>query len=270
MILGFLAVGSIGFWVLLLLSAFVVSSLVDDDHPYCATLIALGTFALLALLGNLNPVALIRHHPHQAILAIPAYFAAGVLWCYVKWMLHVDGKSRKARAAVAAFEREMALYNDNVSKTEARIAELRSDRDSMVSSAKEDVGTDGRYGSRAAWNRDGAAMKMTDSIAEMEASVSLERSNLDSERWRSLRWKAHFSEAGLSGTGKPLVRENKTRIVAWMSYWPASMAWTLIDDPVRRTFLAIYDHIGGSLQRISDRRFAGIEESYKTHGGKAS
>lgn len=250
MLLSFLDVGAIGFWVLLLLSAFVVSSLVDDDHPFGATLVALGTFALLALLGNLNPIALVRAHPHEALLAIPAYLAAGVLWCYVKWVFHVDGKSRKARAAIAAFEDDMAKAASRLAANEANLA--------AQAAARRSPDATGRSG----WARGDEA------LSRLEADVAERREHARSDEWRAERLQQKFREAGLSGTGKPLVRENKARIVAWMSYWPASMAWTLIDDPVRRIFMSIYESIGGSLQRISDRRFAGIEDAYKAHAGK--
>lgn len=62
---------------------------------------------------------------------------------------------------------------------------------------------------------------------------------------------------------KPVVRDHKSRIMTWMCFWPFSMVWTLINDPIRRIFKAIYSRIKGMLQRIADRAFEGLEPEEK-------
>lgn len=64
----------------------------------------------------------------------------------------------------------------------------------------------------------------------------------------------------------PKVSEHKAQIIGWMSYWPVSLVWTMINDPVRRAFVAIYDALGTSFQKISDNAFRDInkEEPWKT------
>jgi hypothetical protein len=54
---------------------------------------------------------------------------------------------------------------------------------------------------------------------------------------------------------RPLASENKSLLITWMAYWPFSFVWTIVNDPVRRAFNAIYSHLAGLLQRISDRVF---------------
>lgn len=49
--------------------------------------------------------------------------------------------------------------------------------------------------------------------------------------------------------------ENKESIMMWMMYWPVSMTWTIINDPVRRAFNAIYDVVANSFQKDSDAVF---------------
>jgi hypothetical protein len=53
----------------------------------------------------------------------------------------------------------------------------------------------------------------------------------------------------------PQVHEHKSDIMMWMTYWPFSGLWTLVNDPVRRAFRAIYRSIASSLQSMSDRLF---------------
>jgi len=76
------------------------------------------------------------------------------------------------------------------------------------------------------------------------------------ELWRKYLDNEYYGSRRLR---KPLVSRNKGRIVAWMTYWPWSGLWTLINDPVRRTFRFLYRRISTTLQRMSDKMFADIE-----------
>ena len=62
------------------------------------------------------------------------------------------------------------------------------------------------------------------------------------------------------GTTKPLVSDNKRRIMTWMCFWPYSFIWTIIDDPIRRVFKAIYRRIRVRLEKIADKAFEGLED----------
>jgi hypothetical protein len=53
----------------------------------------------------------------------------------------------------------------------------------------------------------------------------------------------------------PQAGSHKSDIMMWMTYWPFSGLWTLINDPVRRVFRTIYTQIAESLQSISNRMF---------------
>jgi hypothetical protein len=59
---------------------------------------------------------------------------------------------------------------------------------------------------------------------------------------------------GMGGNlAKPLVRQNKKMILTWMGFWPASVIWSIIDEPWRY----IYDALHSLLQKISDKIYAG-------------
>jgi hypothetical protein len=51
---------------------------------------------------------------------------------------------------------------------------------------------------------------------------------------------------------KPMARNNKSRILTWMGFWPVSVIWSVIDEPWRY----IYDAVHNLLQKISDRIYA--------------
>lgn len=54
--------------------------------------------------------------------------------------------------------------------------------------------------------------------------------------------------------------ENKTRVLVWMSYWPLSATWTIINDPIRKMYKHILYRLSGFYQGISDRMFPELNE----------
>jgi hypothetical protein len=58
----------------------------------------------------------------------------------------------------------------------------------------------------------------------------------------------------------PKVSKHKERIYHWIVFWPWSLLWTLINDPVKRLAEELYNGIKAFLQKISDRTWAGTEE----------
>lgn len=180
-LLEFLAVGAWGFWLLLAISAIITSELTDNDSPGWATITAIGTVAALAVLGDFNPIELLKANPLGAVYFIAAYFVAGTAWSVTKWFFWL----RKARAA---------------------ILEMQSEFPSMD-----------HYSMRT--------------------------------RLRERRLPIEFP---------PKAGDHKGRIIGWMALWPASMVWTMINDPVRSAFETIYDSIGGALQGISNKVFKDV------------
>lgn len=53
----------------------------------------------------------------------------------------------------------------------------------------------------------------------------------------------------------PKAAEHKAQIVAWIAYFPVSMLWTLINNPVRRFILWVYEAVSGIFQQLSERAF---------------
>jgi len=60
---------------------------------------------------------------------------------------------------------------------------------------------------------------------------------------------------------KPAVGENRWRIMSWMAYWPWSMTWTVVNDPVRKVFRRIFDRLRAVYQRIVDSAYEGFDEA---------
>ncbi|MBI4142378.1 hypothetical protein HY480_00710 [Candidatus Uhrbacteria bacterium] len=64
------------------------------------------------------------------------------------------------------------------------------------------------------------------------------------------------------GHSAPHVRDHKTRIVRWMVYWPWSLLWFCVNDPVRRFFRMLFNRIVGIYERIQRRVWGDAEADF--------
>jgi len=63
-------------------------------------------------------------------------------------------------------------------------------------------------------------------------------------------------------TYPPRARDYKGKITAWMTYWPWSLVVTMIDDPIRKLFSALFRMVQGAFQGISDNAFKGVQSDF--------
>lgn len=54
----------------------------------------------------------------------------------------------------------------------------------------------------------------------------------------------------------PAFLEHKADFTMWMVWWPFSAFWTLLNDPLKRIYRMIVQHLGGMLTRMSNAVFA--------------
>lgn len=72
-------------------------------------------------------------------------------------------------------------------------------------------------------------------------------------------WKADYnsiSEIILKIT--PIGSENKSSIVAWISYWPLSLLATLLNNPFRKLFEYTYSLVANAYDKISEKHFKSL------------
>lgn len=257
--IGLIATGGALFFGLAFAAAVFVSWLADGDRPIPATIAAIGSVLLISWLGDISPLQWVRDHPALATAAIPAYLAVAAGWGYIKWGLHIDAVGRKVDAAKVSFAERLA---DAASAGDRELADARSSLTRIEGAGRyPDAAQADVYG-----RRDQPGHREVEGAKETVA-------RLERDRWwevearREAEWNRHLMSAGVTCRLPLRVSENKARIISWMAYWPASMAWTVLDDPFRRAMVAIFERIGGSLQRMSDRRFQGMDDAWKLPPG---
>ena len=70
-------------------------------------------------------------------------------------------------------------------------------------------------------------------------------------------------EAHRFGVLPPKADYNKGRIIFWMTYWPASAVWTIINDPITRMWKVIYNRIGSIFEHMSSSMFSKYQDDFK-------
>jgi hypothetical protein len=55
----------------------------------------------------------------------------------------------------------------------------------------------------------------------------------------------------------PVAKKNKNRLASWITYWPLSGFWTLVNDPVRKFVNILVESFGGFYDKMSASAFEG-------------
>jgi hypothetical protein len=50
-----------------------------------------------------------------------------------------------------------------------------------------------------------------------------------------------------------MAAKSKSKIVAWMAFWPCSVIGYVFNDPVRRLFNALFNALRESYQKMADK-----------------
>ena len=79
---------------------------------------------------------------------------------------------------------------------------------------------------------------------------------------QSTEWHSNLINLGRNGVEPPKPNDFKSRIYSWMVFWPWSMVYTLIDDPVRKIFRFIYRNIRHLLESISTHAFRKTRDDF--------
>jgi len=92
--------------------------------------------------------------------------------------------------------------------------------------------------------------------------------------WSAVRWQVYLRNkrrrildelrSSITGTvfgaRTPTASEHRDDIIMWMSFWPFSIWWRIIEDPVRWAFVSLYEWCEAGFDRIAKASFAEVEE----------
>lgn len=268
-------VGTFWFWVLLT-AEFLLLLYCLEFEKYVLAPISIGLVILaLALFGDETLVTYAKYfweHPIQSLLNIAPYLLGyaviGTIYAIGKWWLFVREireKNRDAKEAWTAnlegllnsYDRVIDQYAKLLAKVQPTLQnqilhQHRYEFNQLVSSLP---GYD-LPNTLTANSFNEVLVRLQADRAEIAKSVK--DKNISNEA-TYLAWKRHednhYSRDYFGRTckiTKPHPRSYKSRIIAWIAYWPPSLLWTIINDPVRRIAQHIYYAIAGLLSNISD------------------
>jgi len=85
------------------------------------------------------------------------------------------------------------------------------------------------------------------------------RSNILSKVWRSVEVAVEDGNPDYVITfTPPRVNGNMDLVLRWMTFWPVSITWTLLNNPVRKIFIWIFRSMSGVMQRMANDQFSKI------------
>lgn len=58
----------------------------------------------------------------------------------------------------------------------------------------------------------------------------------------------------------PSAGDNKFRIMSWMYFWPFSASWTLVNQPLKKSFKYVYEKTGVTFDKIAKKMFKSLVE----------
>lgn len=64
-----------------------------------------------------------------------------------------------------------------------------------------------------------------------------------------IKWYFYVKRQKVKGYGMPIAGDHTTRLIRWISYWPFSIWWTLLDEPIK----ALVEKLGTSYDGIAKK-----------------
>lgn len=226
--------GSFMFWAAFLILSGLIFWCDDRESQVWGTFTVLGTVFLFNASGILPISGFVSF-----LAGVALYLVCGVLWSIAKWYFYLPRKK----------EELLKLKTQFITAHNARISRNTEDAGFVSTTNKRRIQSHGPF--------DGAPYM--ELLSEDVADQLPKEVREDFRQY--LREEGYFSRSYDSSTKIiPRASDNKWRITGWVTYWPWSAAWTLINEPVRKAVKFIWRHMSSTYQRIADRSFAGVAD----------
>ena len=234
-IAGVFIFGTVLFWLALVLLSGVIFWCDDREHSITGTFTVLLTILLFDASGLINITSF-----GMFVVGFGVYLLVGAAWSIPKWHFYL----RRKRDELLENKAQFITEHNEIVRREKQDEYVNSDR---VQPYREPI-------------RSYRFSGYPELISE-DVSQPLPEQARASFRER-LRNAGYFrpNEYGNNKSIKPAAAENKLRITGWITYWPWSALWTIIDEPVRKSVKYVWDRLASTYQRMSDKAFADVPD----------
>jgi len=228
-----LVAGTFWFWLLIALEFMVLIWCLEYEQYFLAPVTIGVLLVAMYFFGNLSHVCQwIFANKFLSLGLFAGYFlVVGAPYSVIKWWSFVRDIREKNREEKKAW---LSRWQQRAADLQNKIDSGRK-KNSLDRYTQEDI------------------VKFEREKAIWEASQGVMTADL------LVWWKEHEKDTyvrdffgRVTSIGKPEPEHYKGRIVSWIVYWPPSMFWTLLNDPIRKIGRAIYNWISATLKRISD------------------
>jgi len=214
-----LTLAAMGFWFWTVCGLVFVAILFFEEHENnIGAFIVFGLFVgLMEWSGALS----IFTDPLTMLMYLAGYYAAGVVWSFIKWLSFLQKRADKFAELKLAWivEHNTAMQNEIDRGVAAEEGEIALE------------------------------------LLPVDAKLTL-TSDQKKDLKRYLADNLFIGWHNASETVIPTARENKNKIVTWILWWPCSALWTLLNDPLVRLANYLYTRLQGMYARLANMVFS--------------
>lgn len=228
-------------WLLL---AIAVTYCVDQEQGFFAFLGLIAAGAIAHFSGTFNMLNVI-HDWKQMLVFVGVYIVVGVGWAILKWV---------------AYTNQWAIQqHEYVDKCKEQFIQRLNDAGTGINIPAGSAIPTQHMDAFTKWSRQrGYARDWSIKIPQAPRGYSTTPTIPPAGDYDNLADAPSYPVA--DGSAIDVVK-NLNRLGLWCLYWPFSMTWTLIDDPLKKIFQYIILHvIGGLLQSFSKKAKARVDE----------
>lgn len=181
------------------------------------------------------------HNPLPLLKWVGIYLGAGIVWSFCKWYFYL-------RNAFVKFNEKKQKYLSESSTANLPETLSKDEKDKIL---KERV----NYQLKEYYDRYDKIIRITllgtIETIKFEKIQNSTRTNKLSTTEEVLIHKYEIVN--------PQASNNKALITTWITHWPVSMIWTLINDPIKKLINHIFEFIKSAFQSISDKMFKSLK-----------
>lgn len=159
----------------------------------------------------------IKANPWVIAKYLGTYLFIGIIWAFAKWYFYLKN-----------------IFHYYQEKKDEYLNEINTD--SKLSEEEKKLNLQERLQSHFDHNRKGLSIKVTEYTDKAEGN----RSRKVPSKYQII---------------PPAASQNKSKIISWISHWPISMLWTLLNDPIKKLLNYIFECIKNVFQKMSNRIF---------------
>jgi hypothetical protein len=252
MLVDWLVVGSLPFWIITAAIVAGIIAAVENEKGLWATVCFVGYLAAMQLAGGVDLLHWMRDHLEWIAGGLAGYLVLGAVWGVAKWYFFTKKKAVETeenyRQSRKDFLRKGIVHPDDVAKCNEYTKRTCNQIGDFLFGSGPPADSAGKHLRR---------INLPDATEETTVPAELRAA------WQAVVQQGHWYNGSADiSIIPPRPNDHKSTILTWMTFWPASLFWTLLNDPVRAAFQHIYASMVRTLQNISNHAFSHVAEMH--------